>query len=205
MTLKNPGRFFDALRRGGLLGAALDQSEVDGCNAILKASQGLPVAHVAYMLATAYHETAHTMLPIKEYGGPAYFFRMYDIQGLRPDVARRLGNTVPGDGVKYCGRGYPQLTGRANYLRAERELGVPFTTDPDLALMPIHAASIMRLGMVEGWFTTRTLKGCLPSSGPATTPDFIKARKIINGTDRADLIATYALAFQDALMVGFWE
>ncbi len=68
--------FFAALR-GGLLGPTLDQGEIDGCNAILDACDDWPVDWQAYALATAYHETAHTMKPIHEYGGEAYFNRRY--------------------------------------------------------------------------------------------------------------------------------
>jgi putative chitinase len=59
MSLANPSAFFDALR-AGLLGPALSADEVDGCNAILKAMEGSPLAYTAYALATAYHETAST-------------------------------------------------------------------------------------------------------------------------------------------------
>jgi len=123
MTLKNAPAFFNKLR-GGLLGPSLENSEVEGLNAILDACKGLTAAQTAYCLATAYHETAHTLQPIKEMGGNAYFTRMYDVQGARPDVAKRLGNTLPGDGAKYAGRGYVQLTGRANYAKAGQKLGL---------------------------------------------------------------------------------
>lgn len=69
-------KFFDAMRRG-LLGPTLSQSEVSGCNAIIDAMQGLPLSYTAYALATAYKETARTMQPIDERGGPSYFAK-YD-------------------------------------------------------------------------------------------------------------------------------
>jgi putative chitinase len=127
------GIFFARARAGKLLGPTLTQSEVDGCTAILDAMMGAPLAYVAYALATAYLETAHTMQPIEEFGGPAYFFRMYDKAGNRPAVAAQLGNTMPGDGVKYHGRGYVQLTGRANYSKATAKLGVDLVNHPELA------------------------------------------------------------------------
>lgn len=196
MTLANPQAFFANLR-AGLLGPTLTDDEVAGCNAILEAGAGLPVSHVAYMLATAWHETASTMQPINEYGGDAYFFRRYDKAGGNPRIAAALGNTQPGDGVKFHGRGYVQLTGRANYARAEREVGVPLTSDPDLALQPPIAAKIMRRGMTEGWFTGRKLSDYLPGHYP-------EARRIINGMDRAQDIAAYAVKFERALTLGGW-
>ncbi len=205
MSLKNAPAFFNKMR-GGLLGPSLEPSEVEGLNAILDACKGLPASQTAYCLATAYHETAHTMQPIKEMGGTAYFTRMYDIRGSRPDVAKRLGNIHPGDGALFCGRGYPQLTGRANYVRADKELalGGALIANPDKAMEPEIAALIMRLGMTEGWFTGKSLSSYLFDGKAGTLDQFIKCRKIINGTDRASMIAGYALEFQTALQLGQW-
>lgn len=204
--LSNAPAFFDKLR-AGILAPKLEPAEVSGCEAILAACVGLPVAFVAYALATAYHETAHTMQPVRENGGSAYFRRMYDIQGDRPNVARRLGNLQPGDGALFCGRGYPQLTGRANYVRADRELGLggSLIANPDRALEPPIAAAIMRRGMEEGWFTGRSFKSQLPEIGSASEDQFVAARRIINGQDRAGLIAGYAIQFQNALLLGGWS
>lgn len=201
--IRQPALFFMDVR-STVLGPTLSQDEIDGCNAILAAMEGSPLAYTAYALATAYHETAHTMQPVKELGGTAYFFRMYDRAGRRPDVARRLGNTQPGDGARFCGRGYPQLTGRANYAKAAKELGVDLVTYPELALRPDIAAKIMRRGMDEGWFTGQGFDAYLPSTGPGGIADFTDARRIINGSDRAKLIAGYAAQFQQALVEGGW-
>ena len=196
--------FFDKLR-AGIMGPKLDDDEVSGTTAILEAMAGLPVSWCAYALATAYHETAYTMQPIKEYGGPKYLFTMYDPQGPRPVKAKRHGNIYPGDGVKFCGRGYVQLTWRTNYERAGKLLGVDLLNDPDLAMSKDIAALIMRNGMKTGWFTGKAFVNYLPSNGPANRAQFQAARRIINGVDKSDLIAGYALAFQDALIAGGWE
>lgn len=200
--LRKPAVFFAQLRAGKMLGPVLSQGEVEGCEAILAACVGWPVSWAAYALATAYHETAGTMQPIKERGGEAYFHRMYDIEGQRPHVARELGNVTPGDGVRYAGRGYVQLTGRRNYQRAGAEVGADLIAQPDLAMRPDIAAGIMRRGMQEGWFTGKSLATYLPEV--ATAAQFRNARRIINALDKADLIAGHALAFQAALQAGEW-
>lgn len=187
-------KFFDAVRVG-ILGPELSQGEVSGCDAILTATDGWPSHWIAYALATAYHETAHTMQPIKEYGGDTYFFRRYDPKGLNPALAKRLGNTQPGDGVKYAGRGYVQITGRANYKRLGVRIGVDLESHPERALEPAIAAKILRAGMSEGLFTSKKLSDYFNAS----TNDPAGARRIINGQDRAGEIAGYHRRFLGAL------
>jgi putative chitinase len=211
--LKDPGAFFTVARGKDLLGN-LDQGEVDGCNAILEAcgQAGWPIGDTAYALGTAFHETAGTMQPIKEYGGTAYFTRMYDIT-VRPQKAAELGNTQPGDGPKYCGRGDVQLTGKKNYAKADAKLhalGVlkpeeSLVANPDLAMRQDVAAAIMVWGMREGWFTHRDLDDDIPRHGLASMQDFVRSRDIINGTDKADQIAREAMSFQTALQAGGWS
>ena len=53
-----------------------------------------------------------------------------------------LGNVNPGDGVRYKGRGYIQLTGRANYRTYGNKIGVDLENNPDLAKRPDIAAAI---------------------------------------------------------------
>jgi putative chitinase len=195
--------FFDVCR-DTVMGPTLDVREVNGSEFILAAMKGAPLSWTAYALATAWHETAHTMQPIREMGGPAYLTRMYDVDGRRPGLARKMGNRTPGDGVKFCGRGYVQLTWRNNYRLAGAKLGVPLEAKPDLAMQPDVAAKIMRHGMTEGWFTGKAFRHYLPARGTASRPQFTEARRIINGLDKAALIAGYALEFQVALVKGGW-
>ena len=209
------GKFYDWLRGNDMLGPTISTSEYAGCDAILKACAlaQSPLAYTAYTLATAYLETAHTMQPVKEYGGTAYYRRMYDIEGQRPAKARELGNLSPGDGAKYAGRGYPQMTGKRNYEHADKRLhelgilreGESLVANPDLAMRPDVAAAIMIYGMHEGWFTGKKLSDYLPASGPATREQFVPPRRIINGQDRAKDIAGYAFGFQTALQAGGWR
>lgn len=180
----------------------LKQSQVAGFTAVLDAIEGAPLSHQAYMLATAWHETAATMQPIKEIGRPSYFTRMYDVAGDRPKLCIANGNTCAGDGPRYFGRGYVQLTWKANYANAGEKLGVDLVDNPDLAMRPDIAARILREGMAEGWFTGKRLSSYLPAQGVATREQYINARRIINGTDRAEMVEGYAQAFERALRDG---
>ena len=184
-----PAAFFDHVRAKF---GPLKQTQVEGFNVLLDAMRAWPVSWVAYGLATAWHETGATMQPIKEYGGEAYFKRMYDMHGQRPEKAFELGNVKPGDGALYAGRGYVQLTGRVNY----RKFGIEQT--PDDAMKPDVAARIMVQGMERGDFTGRKNADYLPG-------DYKGARRIINGRDKDDLIAGYAASFEAALIKGAWS
>lgn len=91
-------------------------------------------------------------------GTPEDYFARYD---GRAD----LGNTQPGDGMRYRGRGYIQITGRANYARYGDMLDIDLIGNPDLALQPSVAADILSLffrdkhldtlAMTGGWVTLR--------------------------------------------------
>ncbi|CAM5772061.1 hypothetical protein LMIY3S_03717 [Labrys miyagiensis] len=192
---------------------ALKQSQVDGFETILNVHEKsytarTPIAQLAYCLGTSWHETAQTMQPIKEYGNAAYFTRMYDIRGARPSVAKQLGNTTPGDGARYFGRGFVQLTGKRNYLLATvklQGLGILKFTEslvdnPDLAMRPDVASAVLFEGMEDGWFTGVDLDDTIDANIDGDEhADFVRARKIINGKDRAELIAGYSDKFLAAL------
>jgi len=182
-----------------MFGGQLTPKQVDGIETILAASSGHPISHRAYMLATARHETADTMQPITEYGGRKYFDK-YDTGKL----AKALGNTPDkdGDGYLYRGRGYVQITGRANYDKAGDKLGIDLIGNPDAALNPTVAARILVRGCSEGWFTGKRLSDYIPSGKPDA---YQQARRVVNGTDRADLIAAYAAMFETALVAGSGE
>jgi putative chitinase len=210
VSLATPAGFYDHVR-SGLLGPTLSPGEISGCEAILKACAAWPLAWTAYGLATAYHETAHTMQPIKEHGGDAYFNRMYGPEGLRPHVAEALGNVHPGDGARFPGMGYAQATGRGNARKltvALRQHGFPdidLEQTPELLMRPDIAAFALVYGMASGLYTGRKLLDFLPLTKPATRAEFMAARRIINGQDKADLIADYAVEFQAALQAGGWQ
>ena len=176
-------KFYDTIR-SNLFGGSLSQSQVSGLDTIVSqaAARGVPLAHLAYILATAFHETAQTMQPIAEYG---------------KGKGRPYGK--PGKyGQAQYGRGYVQLTWDANYERADKELGLSgqLLKNFDLALDPVIAAKIMFTGMQEGWFTGKKLTNYLSGKNK----DYVNARRIINGIDKADLIAGYANRFEAALV-----
>ena len=100
-------------------------------------------------------------LPINEYGGDAYFTKMY--QG-------RLGNTQPGDGARYHGRGFIQLTGRSNYREYGQKLGLPLEQHPELALEPEVAARILARYMRDRGIPAMAARG-----------DWQGVRRAVNG------------------------
>ncbi|VTU12908.1 putative chitinase [Variovorax sp. SRS16] len=148
---------------------------------------------VAYMLATVKHECANTFQPITEFGADSYFAK-YE-SGTA--IGRRLGNTQPGDGLRFKGRGYVQITGRANYLKLGQavNLGTAFIDQPTRVLEPVNAYRIMSVGMRKGLFTGKKLSDYIGDAGV----DYVAARRIINGQDKAVEIAAYATTLQDAL------
>lgn len=190
--LVDPARFFDEVRSRPPLGPALSEDEVDGCERILAAcaAAAFPPAWAAYALATAVHETAGVLAPLREYGKGA---------------GKTYGKSGRNGGQVAYGRGDVQLTWDENYERADRELGLngALVADYDLALDPGISARILVEGMEGGWFTGKGLRLFLPQV--ARREQFVAARKIINGTDRAELIASYAETFQGALLAGGWR
>jgi len=90
---------------------------------------------LAHFMGQTSHESAG-FLHMEEIGNVAYFTRMYDPAGDRPNVAARLGNVTIGDGNLYHGRGPIQLTGRANYRIYGEALGLDFEANPAMVAMP---------------------------------------------------------------------
>ena len=196
MALRNPAAFFAAVRTT-LFHGRMVMGQVAGTNVILsgwdKWRAGSSMPFVAYSLATAYHETAQTMLPIEEIGrgrGRAY--------------------GVPTGPWKQCyyGRGDIQLTWEANYAHATGELRAQgiigrdqdLVHTPDLARDPHIAAAILVIGMSAGWFTGRRLGDYFNQRGS----NWLEARRIVNGLDCAGVIAGYGEHFHEALTVGGW-
>lgn len=181
-------QFFDEYRKEF---DSLNQSVVNAMEFLLSGfesnSEWNDIAKIAYAFSTIKHETAHTFLPITEYGEPSYF-KKYD---GRTD----LGNNQPGDGAKFKGRGYVQITGRKNYTRFAKILGIDIVKNPEMTLKSSVAFSIMTIGMHKGYFTGKKLSDYITP----TKTDYRNARRIINGTDKAATLATYAKKFENVL------
>ena len=143
------------------------------------------------MLATAKHETAQTMLPIEEYGKGKT--KPY---GNEVAVTDKNGETHKN---KYYGRGYVQLTWDHNYKTMSKNLnmGEDLYIYPDKALEENTAYNIMSYGMRHGSFTSRDLSRYISGN----FCDYVNARRIINGTDKAQLIADYATAIEILLIL----
>lgn len=104
----------------------------------------------------------------------------------------------------FMGRGYIQITWRDNYLKAGQKLtGVTvnnitigkdtFVNNPDLVMQPKFAYLIISRGMREGWFTTKKLGDYIKEGSP---PNYVGARYIVNGQDRAQEFASFAEKFE---------
>lgn len=198
--------FYREIRKS-LFRDGLSQAQVDGLNRLLdtwfRYYSARPITWLAYCLATSYHETGRTMEPVQEKGGRAYLMHNYDVTGRNPERARRYGNTQPGDGVRYSGKGDVQLTWKDNYGRATAMLRnlhsdfarVDLVRHPEQALDPRISALILFEGCITGLFTRHKLGDYLDHP----KKDYRGARAVVNGTDRAALIAGHAEAFEEAL------
>lgn len=183
MSKINRQFFFDYVRQH-LFGGTLKQSQVEGLDAILNyweaGYSGKDDRWLAYMLATAHHETDRKFQAIEEYGKGAG--KVYGI----PDAVT---------GKKYYGRGLVQLTWKENYKKMGDKFGVNLVSNPDKALELKLSIKIMFFGMMNGSFTGKKLSQYF-APGVA---DWVNARRIINGLDKANLIAGYGKQFYAAI------
>ena len=183
MSQINRNFFFAQVRRT-LFANNLRQPQVNGINAILDGWESKYAADddrwLAYALATTYHETDQHMQPIEEYG---------------KGRGRPYGKPDPTTGQVYYGRGFVQLTWERNYKTMSDLLGVDFVNHPELALKLDNATNIMFMGMTKGLFTGKSLANYFNP----TTDDWVNARRIINGLDKAQAIAMYGHNFYSAI------
>ena len=85
---------------------------------------------------------------------------------------KNLGNTEPGDGSRFIGRGLKQLTGRSNYKRCGDAIGEDLIANPERLLEPVNAA------LSAGWFWSSNGLNALADKG-----DVVAMTKRINGGD----------------------
>ncbi len=173
----NRKEFYIKLKDNGLF-KAITQSQVDGIEAVLnewQANAYTDIRWLAYELATIYHETAKTMQPVKEKGGLAYL---------------KSKSYYP-----YYGRDLLQTTWLQNYKKVKAFTGIDVVTNPDLIADLNTSAKVALHFMVNGLYTGVGLGKFFN----ARRNDPINARKIINGTDKAELIAGHYDRFLSAL------
>jgi len=198
MLRLNRKTFYSNVRNGPFPGK-LTQQQVDGMNGILDAweqSGGRDERHLAYILATAYHETGGRMVPVRE------GFATSDRSARKIIANRRYGKPDGPWGHVYYGRGHVQLTWHDNYVRMGNILDLPLAENPDLALDATISAKILIEGMTRGASGRGDFTGkALSDYFNETVDDPIGARKIVNGTDRDALIAGYHVAFLEAIKV----
>lgn len=204
--------FFDSVRP--LFGGRLNQHQVDGMKATIAYYDSLgldDLDQLAYILATGFHEAKFE--PVREnlnYTTAARIRRVWPSRfkteaAAKPYVRNpqalaekvyggRLGNRLPGDGWRYRGGGWPQLTGRENYAKFGLD------TNPDAILKPEQSARVLVSGMVLGKFTSKKLSDYVGHG----KRDFVNARAVVNDDVKAngEKIAEYAETFRAALDLG---
>jgi hypothetical protein len=175
-------KFYDCIRKN--IFGVLTQAQVNSIEAILDECANIDDARmVAYILGTTYHETARRMLPITELG-----------KGRNMKYGKKIKqNGEPYDYPYkiYYGRGFVQLTWYDNYEKMGKILNIPLLEQPELALIPEISAKIMVEGMTRGLFTGRKLSDYFNQE----KEDWINARRIVNGLDKAEQVATYSKRF----------
>jgi hypothetical protein len=165
------------------------------------------IPDMAYILATVRLETKDINKTLKRYiffgpsteGGDIAYFNKYDPvladTSAHRERAVRFGNTQQGDGYKYRGRGYVHVTWKLNYKSVGDYIGQDLAANPDLALDHRIAAFAAVYGMEKGIFTGRKLSNYISDQAQ----DYVRAREIINGSDQASLIASFAVKFKSLL------
>lgn len=217
-----PSVAFFASVRQSLFAGAMQQSAIDAINALEAAwiAAGVHSSdQLAYVFATVLNETGATMKPVEESLNYSAERAQKVWPNKFPTVAaaapyahnpQKLGNHVyagiigngneaSGDGYRFRGRGFSQLTGRANYTKFGTLIGIDLIANPDKLLDPAIGAKVLVTGMIGGLFTGKKLSDYFT----ATKRDATHARAIVNGDVAANgpKIAGYWGRFVAALGV----
>lgn len=202
----NDEAFFNSLRASDLFGGSLSQTQVDGINALLtkwgqhvppSTSQMVAEKQLAYILGTVYREAGHNMYPVREGFAQSDVAAIAHVTAMfnQHQISTNYALPDPTTGLSYFGRGVVQLTWASNYRNIGNLIEEDLYHHPELALDPLISAAIAIRGMLGGWFTGVGLSKYINT----TTSDFVNARRIINGTDAATLVAGYASKFLTAI------
>ncbi len=199
----NRAAFYNAISIAPF-GGEISPSQRQGLEAILDAWERLlpdgDLRWLAYMLATAYHETAFTMQPVRETLATTDARAVEILQaafdaGKLPWVKTRYW-LADEDGRHWIGRGLVQLTHRRNYEAMSAATGLDLVADPDRAMDMDVAIRILFAGMQDGAFTGHRLSDFFN----AEREDWVQARRIINGLERAERLGELGRMFHAALM-----
>jgi putative chitinase len=168
--------------------AALVDKLLPGINEALVKFQINTPLRISHFLAQLLHESGNLLRTIENlnYGAPGLLstFRKYFTVEQATQYARKPekiaarvyanrmenGDEATGDGWKYRGRGYIQLTGKSNYKALTESLNVDFVANPDLVATPQYAA------LSAGWYWNSRGINKL-----ADADDILKVTKAING------------------------
>ena len=207
----NKAAFYTHLRkRGGPFGTSMSQRQVDGIEAILDEGAGLPLPHLANVLAQVHRETGGGMYPVKE----TVYSWSKDKNPSDATVIARLDRAFAKGQLTWVskpywrsgffGRGQIQITHIGNYLKMGGMVGVDLVANPSAALDLKTSARIAVRGMAAGSFTGRKM-----SDYNGTKYDHAGARAIVNGDGKkrdkgssatvGQIVAKNAAAFEDAL------
>lgn len=146
---------------------------------------GVIVEQWAYIAATCYHESNHT------------FGAYCEVRQYKTDTPRRKAVRAAQDkywSTGYYGRGPVQLTWREEYAWAEKVTGRPLLNDPDLLLRDLPLGYEVAIkSMTDPSINGKQLSDYINTK----KVDYVNARRVVNGTDRKQLIAGYAVKFYD--------
>lgn len=203
MTVSLDRQFFFDTVRHTLFKGSLTPAQIEGMNAIFDYwDANLATADrrwLAYILATAFHETAYTMQPVRETLATSDS-RAVEILETAFASGRLSWVKTPywrpdEDGKSWLGRGLVQLTHRRNYEAMSEVTGIDLVAQPDRAMEMAPAVTILIEGMLRGNFAGHRLCDHLNEE----KEDWVNARRIVNGTDRAEKLAEYGRTFLAAI------
>lgn len=195
--------FFFHQVRTTLFDGTLKSSQQAGLEGILNAWEPALAGHddrwLAYMLATTHHETGRTMQPVRETFASTDDKAIQILEkafaaGKLPWVSKTYWRRDE-DGKSWLGRGFVQLTHKANYERMSNLLGLDLVSNPDVVMQHPIATEILTKGMIVGAFTGKKLGDYFN----ATKSDWVNARRIINGIEKAQLVASYGQKYYAAI------
>ena len=167
---------------------------------------------LAYIVATVFWETGGHLYPVREGLCDDADCAIAHLEKLwrRRMVRQRYWDPAPSTGQSYYGRGQVQLTHLVNYWRVGGELartGNQFAefddelvAKPDLALRDFVSTTALVEGMVQGWFNDRDgwkgLGRYINEDASNDRAAYLEARRTVNGLDKRDLLADFALEIQ---------